>query len=193
MPGAYDGGTQPGELPDRAPGLDGVEVVGVERDAWRLRLAVHIGHVEAVGDEHHAVALAPEADQPGRVAGQVDDLEAREPVALADGADDMHRAAVPHEAVREGMEQAHVERQSLRSPVVPAAGALRLLDGVWVAEDVGVGTQRRCGAAVLVSPLPRTTCEIPPCGMAAATIDGAMPFSPASKTRTPPGSSSQTR
>jgi hypothetical protein len=182
-----------GEIPDRAPGLRGVEVVSVERDAQRLRPAVHVVQVEAVGDERHAVALAPEADQTRCVAGQVDDLEAGEPVALADGAVDMHGPAVPHEAAGEAVEQAHVERQLLQSPVVAATRALRLLDCVRVAEDVGVGTERRRGAAVVVSPWPRTTREIPRCGTAAATIDAAMPFSPASKTSTPPFSSSRTR
>jgi hypothetical protein len=134
MPGAGDGGTELGELPERAPGLVGVEVVGIERDARRLRPPVHIVHVEAVGDERHAVALTPEADQPGCMAGQVDDLEARKLVTLANGAVDTHGSAVPHEAVCESVEQAHVERQSVRAPVVPAAGALRLLDGVGVAE-----------------------------------------------------------
>ena len=167
MAGQHDGGAQRGELRDRAPGLRGIEVVGVERHARRLRPAVHVGHVEAVGDERHAVALAPQADQAqarGRAGRRPRSRRAGRP---RDGAVDMHGPAVPHEAVAEAVQQPHVERQVLRSPVVAATGALRLLDGVRVAEDVGVGTQGRRGAAVIGVAVTEDDREIPPCGCAA--------------------------
>ena len=55
-----------------------------------------IERVEAVADQREAVGLAPQADQARGVAGQVDDLEAGDVVALGDGVGDLHRAAVPH-------------------------------------------------------------------------------------------------
>ena len=83
------------------------------------------------------------------MAREVDDLEAGEPVTFANGPVDVHRTAVPDVAVREAVEQAHVERQVLHPPVVPPARALRLLDGVRMAEDVGVCAQSGRGAAVI--------------------------------------------
>src|SRR4051794_7375359 len=54
-----------------------------------------IHEVNDVADDGQPVGLAPEPDQPGGVAGEVDDLEARDLVALGDGVVDLHGAAVP--------------------------------------------------------------------------------------------------
>jgi hypothetical protein len=51
--------------------------------------------------------------------------------------------------VGEAVQQPDVERQLVHPPVVAAAGALRLRDRVGMAEDVGMGAQRRRGAAVI--------------------------------------------
>ena len=66
------------------------------RDA-RAALApgLDVQRVDGVGDEGEPIGAAKQPDQAGRVAGELDDLEARHLVALGDGALDRHRAAVP--------------------------------------------------------------------------------------------------
>ena len=81
--------------------------------------------------------------------GQVDDVEPRDHIALLDRAVDVDGSAIPHEAVAETVQQSDVERQLVGPPVVAAAGALGLRDRAGVAEDVSVGAQRRCSAAVV--------------------------------------------
>src|SRR4051794_7111699 len=89
------------QLPDRFARPPGVEVVGVERDARRLRPAVHVGHVDAVGDERAAVLGTPQSDLSGRVPGEVAHLEAGHPLALADRAVYANGTAVPDEAMHD--------------------------------------------------------------------------------------------
>ena len=145
----HDGRLERGELADRPLGPRCVESVGVERHSWRLGPAVHVSHVEAVGHQRDAVACAPQPDEPWGVAGQVNDLEPGDGIALVDRAVDVDGSAVPHEAVAETVQQSDVELQIIHPPVVAAAGALGLRDRVGVAEHVGVGAQRRRGAAVV--------------------------------------------
>src|SRR4051794_33582037 len=97
------------ELADRRAGLLGVVVEGgVGYPGAALAPGLGIERVEAVRDDRDPVDLAPEPDLAGRVARQVDDREARHLVALADGARDPDRSAVP------GPQQPRHEESSLR-------------------------------------------------------------------------------
>ncbi len=67
------------------------------RDAGAaLDPGLRVERVEAVRDEREPVALAEQADQPGRVPGQLDHPEAGDLVALGDRARDLDGASVPH-------------------------------------------------------------------------------------------------
>jgi hypothetical protein len=111
---------------------------------------LRIERVEAVADERQAVGGAPEADEPGGVAWQRDDLEPGDLVALVDGAGDGDRPAVPHpQQVREdglgvGLELFEVE-------VAHAAVALGVLAVVGMAQDRHVEVGR--DAAVVGMPV----------------------------------------
>ena len=70
-----------------------------------------VDQVDDVADQRDAVALAPEPDQAGRVAGEVEDAEAGDLVALGDGAGDLHRAAVPAPQQEAGRASAPAHRQ----------------------------------------------------------------------------------
>ena len=72
----------------RACSVSWLNAVGHARVA--VAAGLRIERVEAVADQREAVGLAPQPDQAGRVAGQVDDLEAGDLVALGDGAGDLH-------------------------------------------------------------------------------------------------------
>ena len=110
--------------------------------------------------------------------GQVDDLEARDEIALLGGAVDVDGSTIPHEAVAETVQQPDVERQRVRPPIVAAAGswACATASG-W--QMTSAWARRRCGAAVVGIAMaqddPGDAAE-----PAAATIAPAMPFSPAS-------------
>jgi len=113
---------------------------------------VHVGHVDAVGDEREAVALAlaPQADQPGRVAGQLDDLEAGHDVALAHPAVDVDGAAVPYEPVREAMQEpgAGEPPRSSHTPSATPSGGLQSSRRRRGRERIAAG-RRRSSARIL--------------------------------------------
>src|SRR6267154_4904591 len=71
----------------------------VERGVWdcgRSRTArVDVEHREAVVAQRKPVGLAPQPDRPRGVAGQLDDHEARDLVALGQRTRDLERPAVP--------------------------------------------------------------------------------------------------
>lgn len=80
--GAGDQGVECRELAQARARPDGVEVVGVRRHVRFGLPAPHRRDVEAVADERESVRRAPQADQPGSVAGQIDDLQPGDVVAL---------------------------------------------------------------------------------------------------------------
>ena len=83
------------------------------------------------------------------MAGELDDLEPGDDLALAHRAADLDGPAVPHEPVREAVQEADVARELLHAPVVAAAGPLRLLDRVGVALHRRDLAQLRSGAPVV--------------------------------------------
>src|SRR3954471_5858215 len=129
----------------------GLLVVVVERLVGHAGVAWLAGQgverVEGVADQGEAVALAPQADQAGRVPGEVDHLEAGDRVALRELAVDSHRPAVPR------VEDVRVERaqwavavppRQLRVVEVRVAGlALGVHDLLLVAPDGRPGAARR--------------------------------------------------
>ena len=168
----------------------GVQVVGLVRDVRGGRPAGHRRQVDRVADQRDAVGLPPQADLAGRVAGELDHLEAGDPLARGDRAGDRHRPAVPDEAVREAVQQPDRGRQPLHVPVVAAAGALGLRDRVGVADHRRDLRERGRGAAVVgVAVAEHDAGGCRRAARPAAAIAFAMPFSPASKTTTWPSSS----
>ena len=72
---------QRGEPADALARLLRVQVVGLVRDVGGGRAAGHRRQVDRVAHQRDAVGLPPQADLARRVAGQLDHLEARDPLA----------------------------------------------------------------------------------------------------------------
>ena len=81
--------------------------------------------------------------------GEVDDLEARDLVALANRAGNVDGPAVPHEAVHEAVGEPDVVREQLGPPVVASTGALGLRYRIGMAEHVRDRPKLGCGAAMV--------------------------------------------
>uniref|UniRef100_A0A6J5Z5S3 Unannotated protein n=1 Tax=freshwater metagenome TaxID=449393 RepID=A0A6J5Z5S3_9ZZZZ len=116
-----------------------------------LQPGLRIERVEAVADQRQPIRFAPEADQAGGVAWEVDHLEAGNLVALLKRAADLHRPAVPsgqqlrHQLAAERVQQFELE-------VVLAAVTFGVGNLGRVAEDWRTQGRRRAAVVGVAVP-----------------------------------------